>query len=241
MDSIDSNTPATAEPGATDKIAAALAKAQLAYKKLTKSRTAVVPTKAGGKYSYNYADLSDVVECAREALAANQIAWIQSEQAYMDTAGIATFLLHASGQGLESWTRLVGDLMTSGPQAHGSALTYTRRYGLCLALGIVAEEDDDAQAAQGVAGGKAAPQKAPVGQPASKSGESKGVPEKRKPLHLSEKQMARLFAIKNKAGWPNDEVKGFIQMQFSKASSYDLNLNEYEHLCSFIEEHPIQK
>jgi hypothetical protein len=36
-----------------------------------------------------------------------------------------------------------------GPQAAGSAITYARRYFLCPLLGIVAGEDDDAEAAEG--------------------------------------------------------------------------------------------
>ena len=35
------------------------------------------------------------------------------------------------------------------PQGLGSALTYARRYGLCLAFNIAGERDDDAEAAQG--------------------------------------------------------------------------------------------
>jgi hypothetical protein len=35
------------------------------------------------------------------------------------------------------------------PQGLGSALTYARRYGLCLAFNIAGETDDDAEAAQG--------------------------------------------------------------------------------------------
>jgi hypothetical protein len=34
------------------------------------------------------------------------------------------------------------------PQAYGSALTYARRYSLAACLGLVADEDDDANAAQ---------------------------------------------------------------------------------------------
>lgn len=36
-----------------------------------------------------------------------------------------------------------------GPQEHGSAITYMRRYALMAALGLVADEDDDAHRASG--------------------------------------------------------------------------------------------
>ncbi len=45
-----------------------------------------------------------------------------------------------------------------GPQALGSALTYARRQGICALLGLVGEEDDDANIAEG---GAEAPQKPP--------------------------------------------------------------------------------
>jgi hypothetical protein len=146
------NTSAAGE--GTGRIALALAKAQGEFKPLKKSRTAKVPMKAGGYYTYQYADLGDVVECSREALSKHELCFIQTEQSAGMKGGILTTIFHSSGQQLRSWTSLVGGTQGTGPQAHGSALTYTRRYGLCLALGIVAEEDDDAQVAEGAGGGE---------------------------------------------------------------------------------------
>ena len=50
------------------------------------------------------------------------------------------------------------------PQGLGSALTYARRYGLCLAFNIAGELDDDAEAAQGRSTNdtKPAPRRRPV-------------------------------------------------------------------------------
>lgn len=50
------------------------------------------------------------------------------------------------------------------PQGLGSALTYARRYGLCLAFNIAGELDDDAEAAHGRSTNdtKPAPQRRPV-------------------------------------------------------------------------------
>ena len=59
---------------------------------------------------------------------------------------VVTTLYHAAG-------RLSGSMPVfkteSGPQAYGSALTYARRYGVTLLLGICADDDDDANAAEG--------------------------------------------------------------------------------------------
>lgn len=48
------------------------------------------------------------------------------------------------------------------PQGLGSALTYARRYGLCLAFNLAGEDDDDAEAAHGRSDEtKAAPRRRP--------------------------------------------------------------------------------
>jgi hypothetical protein len=53
--------------------------------------------------------------------------------------------LHTSGQ----WIASEHPLPLSGrPQEIGSALTYARRYSLSALIGIAADEDDDANAAQ---------------------------------------------------------------------------------------------
>jgi hypothetical protein len=60
---------------------------------------------------------------------------------------VRTSLTHAeSGSIVEAVVPM--PIPDSTPQKVGSALTYGRRYSLCLALGIVADEDDDAEAAQ---------------------------------------------------------------------------------------------
>src|SRR5688572_23802842 len=56
-----------------DKIASALAKAQRAFKPLHKNKVG-----DAGSYKYDYADLADVVESCREALAENEIAVMQT-------------------------------------------------------------------------------------------------------------------------------------------------------------------
>lgn len=59
---------------------------------------------------------------------------------------LITRLIHvASGQYMEAETPLVLDKDNS--QGHGSAVTYVRRYSYCAILGIVADPDDDGNAA----------------------------------------------------------------------------------------------
>jgi hypothetical protein len=61
---------------------------------------------------------------------------------------LVTTLVHVeSGEAV--FTRGWMPMGKEGPQAAGSAITYARRYFLCPMLGIVAGEDDDAEAAEG--------------------------------------------------------------------------------------------
>ena len=91
---------------------------------------------------YKYAKLSDIVETAREPLAANglSVAQIFEEDPEGGPQVLRTILLHESGQQIESRLKL---LPVSDYHALGSATTYSRKYALAALLNIVAQEDDD--------------------------------------------------------------------------------------------------
>jgi hypothetical protein len=127
------------------ELAAALAKAQAEIKAPKKGRTAKVPTKAGGSYSYNYADLADVIECYRPALTKHGLALTQPIRIQDGHMVLVTKLLHASGQWIASEYPLQN---YDRPQEQGSAITYARRYAATSLLGIAAEDDDDGARAQ---------------------------------------------------------------------------------------------
>lgn len=132
------------EHNTTGSIAEALAKAQGEFPAIPKNRTAKVPMKAGGTYSYDYADLSDIVQAVRPVLAKHGLSFSQSVSGQI----LRSTLFHASGQVITS--EIPFNCPPGGrPQDTGSALTYARRYCLCALLGVVAEEDDDGNLAQG--------------------------------------------------------------------------------------------
>ena len=124
------------------EIAAALAKAQGEFPAIPKNKTA-----KAGPYSYDYADLADIIAAVQPSLARNGIAHIQSVQAEGSKITVTTRLLHASGEWIES-DPLALTADSGKPQQAGSATTYARRYGLAAMLGVAPEADDDAQAAQ---------------------------------------------------------------------------------------------
>lgn len=135
---------------ADDSIYDALARAQLEYTAIPKSRTAKVPTKSGGEYSYKYADIGDVLAAVRPVLAKHGIALTQ----LIDSDEHGTFLRSQLLRGDEMIESPRMPLAIEGvsPQQVGSQLTYFRRYQLCALTGCVAEDDDDGQAASDVRG-----------------------------------------------------------------------------------------
>ena len=132
---------------AIDQLAAALSAAQGAFPRITKGKLARVPTKAGGEYSYSYADLPDILSVVQPALTANGLAVMGiPDTSESGKPALTTRLVHASGQWIEATVELF--LPQETPQGQGSAITYARRYGLCGVLNIAADEDDDAGLAE---------------------------------------------------------------------------------------------
>ena len=136
---------------------AALAKAQGQMKVALKDS-------ANPFFKSKYADLTSVWEACREALSVNGLSVVQFPVNDGELVGIKTILGHSSGTFLES---VVYSKPTKpGPQELGSVLTYLRRYALAAAVGVTAD-DDDGNAGNGRAEGKAPPQAAASATPAA--------------------------------------------------------------------------
>jgi len=130
-----------------NELATALAKAQGLMKHPGKNKTAKVPMKAGGTYSYNYADLADCIDAVRGPFAANGLSFIQVPFNEPGAVGILTRIMHSSGQWIEG--TLFMPCPDSKPQSIGSAITYARRYALSPMAGFASDDDDDGNVAQG--------------------------------------------------------------------------------------------
>lgn len=131
----------------TDKIAAALAKAQSAITSPERNREVEVKTKSGGSYKFKYATLDSIIDHVREPLTKNGLWFTQTLANGDGKYRLVTTLLHESGQSIVSETPLL--VQGQGNQEFGSALTYMRRYALTALLGVAADEDDDANSADG--------------------------------------------------------------------------------------------
>lgn len=122
------------------KLAEALAAAQGELKPAAKDS-------ANPFFKSKYADLSSVWEAIRAALAKNGLAVVQKLDVQGDKLQtvLVTMLLHKSGEFIAS-TYPVKPIKDD-PQGLGSAITYARRYALSAMVGVVADEDDDGEAA----------------------------------------------------------------------------------------------
>jgi hypothetical protein len=126
----------------------ALARAQAEFVPIPKNKTATVPTKSGGEYSYDYADIADVLAEIRPKLAAQGIATIQRTEHRIGVDGghyLITEFIHEDGSRVSSEWRLRA---VDQPQDVGSELTYQRRYQASSLAGVAAEVDDDGARAQ---------------------------------------------------------------------------------------------
>ena len=130
------------------QLAAALSRAQEYIENPPKNKKVKVATRAGGSYTFEYADLTAIRDVIRKPLADNQLSYVQL--VFCDNEGkfrLQTKLMHASGQWISGETPLLVDDRDN--QSFGSALTFMKRYSLAAMLGVVADSDDDANSADG--------------------------------------------------------------------------------------------
>ena len=107
-------------------------------------------------FKSKYADLHQCIEAAREPLAKNELAVIQTTRDSDKGVTIITTLAHSSGE----WIR--GEL-TMKPkkdddQSRGSSITYGRRYTQAAIIGL-AQKDDDGNESVKKPGAKQQPEK----------------------------------------------------------------------------------
>lgn len=129
-------------------------------------------------YRSRYADLAAVWDACRKALAANELAVVQTTMPGEAGTLLVTTLAHSSGEWIRGEYPLhpmrqvqkEGWVPSDDPQAIGSALTYARRYALAAIVGVAPDDDDDGEAAMG----RPAQQQAPKGQPARSAPKASG-------------------------------------------------------------------
>ena len=94
-------------------------------------------------FKSKYAPLKEVIRAAKAVLPKHGLCALQPTTVVDGQKYVMTLILHTSGQ-------YIGGLypITPGkadPQGVGSAVTYSRRYGLSSMLGIASDDDDDGE------------------------------------------------------------------------------------------------
>lgn len=185
-------------------IAGALAKAQGEIRLPDKNRTVSIKTTTGGNYTFDYADLAAINAVVRDPLAKHGLAYTHVICDDERGAHLLTVLMHTSGEWISSRYALP---KSSQPKDLGGAITYGKRYSLCGLLGVVADDDNDAEpnqvskqpeVRQPVKAQPAAPAKAPT-----------------QPVHA---QAQHPNSPPNFAGFDHDEPHPMERTQASKAN-----------------------
>jgi hypothetical protein len=143
------DTPSARNRGTSKAMHAEWVEVQGAISNPPKDKLAKVKTKTGPDYSYTYASLDGILNYVRPFLHRYGFGISQDvvSSELSPLVGVRTIVHHISGETME-----FGPLyLPAGidPQSAGSAISYARRYALCAALNIAAEEDDDGGRASG--------------------------------------------------------------------------------------------
>ncbi len=140
-------TPVAAPPTGTPNLNKALAAFQAEMPRLERDRSVEVETKGDkANYSYSYATLANASAIAMPLLGKHGLAFTAFPGTGPDgKMSMAYFLLHESGEERSGSFPLSAE---GGIQMLGGRITYIRRYCLMAVTGLVADEDDDAAAAQ---------------------------------------------------------------------------------------------
>ena len=124
----------------------ALIEFQSKISSVNKSSQVKMKLKAGGEFSFKYADYDSVIEATRSTLLECKLViyHLMIKSDHKNETTVRTILAHESGEELESVLTITHD---GTPQKIGSSLTYAKRYQY-LAILCLATDDDDAQTSQ---------------------------------------------------------------------------------------------
>lgn len=124
-------------------IAKALCEFQSELPVISLDREVEVKTRTGGVYKFKYATLRHVIDTVKPLLVKHKLSYSQPLQS---DGSVETIIMHESGEFISSVLLIKGE---ATPQGVGSAISYAKRYSLCSILGIIADDDDDGNIAQG--------------------------------------------------------------------------------------------
>lgn len=121
----------------TGELFAAIAKAQAELKPAGKDAE-------NSHFRSSYATLDAVIEAGLPVFGAQGVATVQAPETTAKGVKVSTMLGKGEQWLIASTYMPIADI--GNPHKVGSAITYARRYGLNMAWGVAAEEDDDGNA-----------------------------------------------------------------------------------------------
>lgn len=171
-----------------NELAAALSEAQSEF-------GAVAKDSENPFFHSSYASLASVVKTATPVISKHGLSVSQHLGFDSGVDTLTTWLLHSSGQWIKDTMRL--HLVKQDPQSQGSATSYAKRYAYMAVLGLVADDDDDGNAA------------------------SSG------PAREPKISLAELKAAADRAGATKEDVEGYFKGKFniSLADANQVSIN----------------
>jgi hypothetical protein len=113
-----------------------------AFVKFQKECPAPKKTAENSHIGNSYAPLDAILEVVQPVLSENGLSQLQEATMSENMITVRTILMHETGEFFE-FEPLPLPMTKNTAQQAGSAISYARRYALCAALGIMAENDDD--------------------------------------------------------------------------------------------------
>lgn len=189
------------------------------------------PTENNSFFKSKYATLDGTIDHIKPILAKYKLSLMQNIGSDGDMISVSTMLVHDSGQWIESdklWIRNQQNKGVSEAQSVGISITYARRYSLGF-LGIATDTDNDGNFGTD----KSTNSPTTWGQKQNTMANQNpfGSP---KASNLSDKQIARMYAMGKKAGYSQEQIHSMIHDAFGK-STHDLTKAEYDRICDGLQ------
>lgn len=208
------------------QISEALAKAQGELRNPEKNQTAKIPTKAGGSYSYNYADLPHTLDTIRVPLAKHGLSHSSGLESHAEGMILSVRLMHSSGQWLESDVGFPGG---NDPKTLAANITYFRRYLLTALVGVAADEDLDSEPEAPEATYQPRGKQAqPVKSGASNQESGPTPPKKDKPSTAFEETKSGVQPAAGNAfaAWSTERLEGYLNEMMEKMKARNLTAGD---------------
>lgn len=200
------------------KLAEALSKAQGQFKP-------AVFDCVNPHFKSEYASLASIMCAVREGLAQNGLSITQTIGEAEGKITLTTILLHSSGEWIQSIFPLLLDRQNM--QALGSAVTYARRYQIAALLGVVADQDDDAESA--TFGAKVPPKKTILDKQQQTQEDIPVVQSELNDSHVEE-----IKRIAEEHSWSGQQVLVHMKARFGADKLRQLTLAQFNTMCEAI-------